>query len=143
MPSDLQLKIMNAAHRALLTVSGGRFGNSFFGMPSLQLTTIGRKSGDPRKVMLTAPIIDGDTIVIVASRGGDPTHPAWFLNLRDNPNVEVSLRNGPEHPMTAHVATTDERATLWPRVTAAYKGYADYQTKTTREIPLVLLTPRN
>ncbi|MFD4442249.1 nitroreductase family deazaflavin-dependent oxidoreductase [Nocardia sp. NPDC058519] len=143
MPSDLQLKIMNTLHRTLLTVTGGRVGNSFFGMPSLQLTTIGRKSGDPRKVMLTAPVIDGDTIVIVASRGGDPTHPAWFLNLRDNPNVEVSLRNGPERPMTAHVATPDERAALWPRVIAAYKGYADYQTKTTREIPLVLVTPRS
>ncbi|WKG10872.1 nitroreductase family deazaflavin-dependent oxidoreductase [Nocardia sp. PE-7] len=143
MPTDLQLKITNRVHRVLLTVSGGRLGNSFFGMPSLQLTTIGRKSGEPRKVMLTAPIIDGDTIVIVASRAGDPTHPAWFLNLRDNPNVEVSLREGPERPMTARVATPDERATLWPRVTAAYKGYADYQTKTTREIPLVLLTPRN
>ncbi|WP_194829546.1 nitroreductase family deazaflavin-dependent oxidoreductase [Nocardia sp. XZ_19_231] len=143
MPTDLQLKITNRVHRALLTVSGGRLGNSFFGMPSLQLTTIGRKSGDPRKVMLTAPIIDGDMIVIVASRAGDPTHPAWFLNLRDNPNVEVSLRNGPERPMTARVATPDERATLWPRVTSSYKGYADYQTKTTREIPLVLLTPRS
>ncbi|MFD6400171.1 nitroreductase family deazaflavin-dependent oxidoreductase [Nocardia sp. NPDC060249] len=143
MPSDLQLKIMNRVHRTLLTVTGGRLGNSFFGMPSLQLTTIGRKSGEPRKVMLTAPIIDGDTIVVVASRGGDPTHPSWFVNLRDNPNVEVSLRNGPVRPMTAHVATSDERAALWPRVTEAYKGYADYQTKTTREIPLVLLTPRN
>ncbi|MGY0497210.1 nitroreductase family deazaflavin-dependent oxidoreductase [Nocardia sp. FBN12] len=143
MPSDLQLKIMNTVHRTLLTVTGGRIGNSIFGMPSLQLTTIGRKTGDPRKVMLTTPVIDGDTIVVVASRGGDPTHPAWFLNLRDNPNVEVSLREGPERPMTAHVATAEERATLWPRVTAAYKGYADYQTKTTREIPLVLLTPRS
>ncbi|MFD4462457.1 nitroreductase family deazaflavin-dependent oxidoreductase [Nocardia sp. NPDC058480] len=143
MPSDLQLKIMNTLHRTLLTVTGGRVGNSFLGMSSLQLTTIGRKSGDPRKVMLTAPVIDGDTIVVVASRGGGPTHPAWFLNLRDNPNVEVSLRNGPERPMTAHVASPDERAALWPRVIASYKGYADYQTKTTREIPLVLLEPRN
>ncbi|MFE3318343.1 nitroreductase family deazaflavin-dependent oxidoreductase [Nocardia sp. NPDC059195] len=143
MPSDLQLKIMNTLHRTLLTVTGGRVGNSFLGMSSLQLTTIGRKSGDPHKVMLTAPVIDGDTIVVVASRGGDPTHPAWFLNLRDNPNVEVSLRNGPERPMTAHVASPDERAALWPRVIASYKGYADYQTKTTREIPLVLLEPRN
>ncbi|WP_410874945.1 nitroreductase/quinone reductase family protein [Nocardia sp. A7] len=143
MPSDLQLKITNTVHRTLLTLTGGRIGNSIFGMPSLQLTTIGRKSGEPRKVMLTAPIIEGDTIVIVASRAGDPTHPAWFLNLRENPNVEVSLRNGPERPMTARVATPDERASLWPRVTTAYKGYAGYQTKTTREIPLVLLTPRS
>lgn len=143
MPSDLQLKIMNAVHRVLLTVSGGRVGTSISGMPTLQLTTIGRKSGDPRKVMLTAPIVDGDTIVVVASRGGDPTHPAWFLNLRDNPKVEVSLRKCPERPMTARVATPDERAALWPRVIAAYEGYAGYQTKTTREIPLVLLTPRS
>ncbi|MFD3707249.1 nitroreductase family deazaflavin-dependent oxidoreductase [Nocardia sp. NPDC058658] len=142
MPSDLQLKIMNTVHRALLTVSGGRIGTSFMGMASLELTTIGRKSGSPRKSMLTAPIIDGDTIVVVASRGGDDTHPAWFLNLRDNPDVEVSLRNGPERPMRATIATPEQRAQLWPRVVAAYKGYGDYQKKTTREIPLVLLTPR-
>ncbi|MFD6389669.1 nitroreductase family deazaflavin-dependent oxidoreductase [Nocardia sp. NPDC060259] len=142
MPSDLQLKIMNAGHRVLLALSGGRVGNRIFGMPSLELTTIGRKSGEPRKVMLTAPVIDGDTIVVVASRGGDPTHPAWYLNLRDNPNVEVSLQTGPTRPMTAHVATPEERAKLWPRVVKGYKGYGDYQTKTTREIPLVLLAPR-
>lgn len=111
-------------------------------MPVLELTTIGRKSGEPRAVMLTAPVVDGDTIVIVASRGGDPTHPAWYLNLRDNPDVEVSLKHGPKRPMTAHIATADERATLWPRVVAAYKGYDGYQRKTTREIPLVVLTPQ-
>ncbi|MFE3544407.1 nitroreductase family deazaflavin-dependent oxidoreductase [Nocardia sp. NPDC059177] len=142
MPTDLQLKIMNAGHRVLLTLTGGRIGNSIFGMPSLELTTTGRKSGEPRRVMLTAPIVDGDTIVVVASRGGDPTHPAWFLNLRDNPDVEVSLQRGPARPMTAHVATAEERAKLWPRVVTAYKGYGDYQTRTDREIPLVLLSPR-
>jgi deazaflavin-dependent oxidoreductase (nitroreductase family) len=110
-------------------------------MPSLELTTIGRKSGETRSVMLTAPIVDGDTIVVVASRGGDPTHPAWFLNLRDNPAVEVSLQQGPRRPMKASIASADERAALWPRVVAAYRGYASYQRKTTREIPLVLLTP--
>ncbi|KAF0844980.1 nitroreductase family deazaflavin-dependent oxidoreductase [Nocardia caishijiensis] len=142
MPSDLQLKIMNGVHRALLAVTGGRIGKTVMGMPSLELTTIGRKSGQPRSVMLTAPIIDDDRIVVVASRGGDPTHPAWFLNLRDNPDVEVAVQNGPRTPMTAHVATETERAQLWPQVVATYKGYGDYQTKTTREIPLVLLTPR-
>ena len=141
MPTDFQLKTMNAAHRLLLKVSGGKLGNKFGGMPSLELTTIGRKSGEPRSVMLTAPIVDGDTLVVVASRGGDPTHPAWFLNLRDNPAVEVSLQNGPRRPMKASVASADERAELWPRVTAAFDGYASYQRKTTREIPLVLLTP--
>lgn len=141
MPSDAQLKIQNAIHRALLKVSGGRLGRTIVGMPTLELTTIGRKSGEPRKVMLTAPIIDGEMIVIVASRGGDPTHPAWFLNLRDHPDVEVALQSGPKQPMAARVATVEERAALWPRVVAAYDGYASYQRKTTREIPLVLLTP--
>lgn len=141
MPTDRQLKTMNAGHRLLLKFTGGRIGRKVAGMPSLELTTIGRKTGEPRSVMLTAPIIDGDTLVVVASRGGDPTHPAWFLNLRDNPAVDVSLQQGPRRPMKASIASADERAALWPRVVAAYQGYASYQRKTTREIPLVLLTP--
>ncbi|MFC4373044.1 nitroreductase family deazaflavin-dependent oxidoreductase [Nocardia halotolerans] len=142
MPSDMQLKLMNGVHRALLTLTRGRIGNTVMGMPSLELTTIGRKSGQPRAVMLTAPIVEDDMIVVVASRGGDPTHPAWFLNLRDNPDVEVALQDGPRRSMAARVADAEERARLWPKVVAAYKGYADYQTKTSREIPLVLLTAR-
>jgi len=133
------LKTMNSVHRGLLAVSGGRIGWKASGMPVLELTTIGRKSGQPRAVMLTSPIRLGDAIVIVASRGGDDTHPAWFLNLRDNPAVEVALQGGPKQPMTARVATAAERADLWPKLTAEHKNYAGYQTKTTREIPLVLL----
>jgi deazaflavin-dependent oxidoreductase (nitroreductase family) len=108
-------------------------------MPVVELTTTGRKSGQPRTVMLTSPAEEGDAIVIVASRGGDDQHPAWFLNLRDHPDVEVAYAGKPKQPMRARVATPDERAALWPRVTAKYKGYANYQTKTDREIPLVLL----
>lgn len=141
MPTDRQLKTMNAAHRFLLKLTGDRLGRTVAGMPSLELTTIGRKSGEARSVMLTAPIIDGDTLVVVASRGGDPTHPAWFLNLRDNPAVEVSLQQGPRRPMRASIAGAEERAALWPRVVEVYKGYGNYQRKTSREIPLVLLTP--
>jgi len=139
MPSDLQLKTMNNIHRALLKISGGRLGWRAGGMPVLELTTTGRKSGQPRTVMLTSPVQQGDAIVIVASRGGDDHHPAWFLNLRDHPDVEVAFGGKPKQSMRARVATAEERAALWPRVTAAYKGYAGYQTKTDREIPLVLL----
>jgi deazaflavin-dependent oxidoreductase (nitroreductase family) len=78
---------------------------------------------------------------VVASRGGDDQHPAWFLNLRDNPDVEVSLAGKPKQRMRARAATPEERARLWPEVTSTYKGYAGYQTKTTREIPLVMLEP--
>ena len=94
-----------------------------------------------RTVMLTSPVQEGSTIVVVASRGGDDTHPAWFLNLRDNPDVEVAFKGGPKQKMHARAATTEERARLWPLVTGEYKNYANYQTKTTREIPLVLLEP--
>ena len=141
MPSDLQLKTMNTLHRAVLKLSFGRFGWRAGGMPVLELTTTGRKSGQPRTVMLTSPAQDGETIVIVASRGGDDHHPAWFLNLRDHPNVDVAYAGKAKRPMRARVASPEERAALWPKVTAEYKGYAGYQTKTDREIPLVLLEP--
>ena len=111
-------------------------------MPVLELTTTGRKSGQKRSVMLTSPIQEGDAIVVVASRGGDDVHPAWFLNLQADPDVDVSFKGAPAEPMTARVATAEERERLWPQVTADYKNYADYQKKTDREIPLVLLTPR-
>jgi deazaflavin-dependent oxidoreductase (nitroreductase family) len=141
MPTDLQLKAMNTFHRSVLKISGGRLGWRGQGMPVLELTTTGRKSGQPRAVMLTSPVQVGDAIVIVASRGGDDHHPAWFLNLRDQPDVEVVFAGKAKRSMRARVATPEERAALWPQVTAAYKGYASYQTKTDREIPLVVLDP--
>jgi deazaflavin-dependent oxidoreductase (nitroreductase family) len=141
MPSDFQLKAMNAVHRGLLAISFGRLGWKAGGMPVLELTTTGRKSGQPRTVMLTSPVQEGDAIVIVASRGGDDHHPAWFLNLRDKPEVEVKYEGKPKRPMRARIATPQERSALWPRVTAKYKQYGSYQTKTDREIPLVLLEP--
>ncbi|HZN12630.1 MAG TPA: nitroreductase/quinone reductase family protein [Acidimicrobiales bacterium] len=142
MPSDFMLKTMNALHRSVMRLSFGRVGWQAGTMPVVELTTIGRKSGQPRTVLLTSPYQEGDTVVIVASRGGDPTHPAWFVNLRDNPNVEVAMHGKPKKPMTATVASADERARLWPLVIKDHKNYADYQTKTTREIPLVLLQPK-
>jgi deazaflavin-dependent oxidoreductase (nitroreductase family) len=139
MPSDLQLKAMNTFHRGVLKISGGRLGWRAAGMPVVELTTTGRKSGQSRMVMLTSPVQEGDAFVVVASRGGDDHHPAWFLNLRDDPDVEVAFGGKPKQRMRARVATPEERAALWPRVTDAYKQYAGYQTKTDREIPLVLL----
>jgi deazaflavin-dependent oxidoreductase (nitroreductase family) len=141
MPSDFALKTMNAVHRGLIKLTGGKVG-WHAAMPVLELTTIGRKSGQPRSVLLTSPHQEGDTLVVVASRGGDDTHPAWFLNLRDNPDVEVSLKGAPKRPMHARVADSDERAKLWPKIAGDFKNYAQYQTKTEREIPLVFLEPR-
>lgn len=140
MPHDLVLKAMNGAHRLLVGVTGGRVGWDAMGMPVLELTTIGRKSGQARSVMLTAPLVEGDTYVLVASRGGDDHHPAWFHNLRDNPAVEVSLKGGPKEKWTARVATAQERARMWPLIADKYSNYAGYQKRTEREIPLVLVS---
>ena len=141
MSSDIGFKAMNAIHRILLKVSGGRAGWSAMGMPVLELTTTGRKSGQPRQVMLTSPWQEGSVLVVVASRGGDDKAPAWFLNLQENPDVEVSLQGAAAQPMRARVASPAERERLWPLVTADHSNYAGYQTRTTREIPLVLLEP--
>ena len=141
MPSDFAMKTMNAVHRTVLAVSFGKLGWNAGSMPVLELTTVGRKSGQPRSVMLTSPLQEGSTIVIVASRGGDDQHPSWFVNLRDNAQVQVSFKGAPKQAMIATVASAEERARMWPIVTEKYKNYAGYQTKTDREIPLVLLSP--
>jgi deazaflavin-dependent oxidoreductase (nitroreductase family) len=141
MPSDAMLKAMNACHRVLLKVSGERLGWSFDNMPALELTTTGRKSGQPRAVMLTSPLQEGSAVVVVASRGGDDRPPAWLLNLQAKAEVEVSLQGKAKQPMRARVATAEERARMWPRIAAEHKNYAGYQRKTSREIPLVLLEP--
>jgi deazaflavin-dependent oxidoreductase (nitroreductase family) len=141
MASDLVFKAANMVHRFAVKLSGGRLGWTGANMPVLELTTIGRKSGHPRSVMLTSPMQEGSTIIVVASRGGDDAHPAWFLNLRANPQVDVVFQGQPKQHMRARVATTEERARLWPLVTAHHAHYAGYQRKTEREIPLVLLEP--
>jgi len=91
--------------------------------------------------MLTSPHRDGDVVVIVASKGGEDTHPAWFLNLRENPQVVVTTRGTHERQMVAQVASPEDRDRLWPIVTGKHANYAGYQEKTDREIPLVLLQP--
>ena len=141
MPSDFALKTMNVVHRAILSVTFGKAGWHAAGMPVLELTTIGRKSGEPRSCMLTSPLQIGDTYLIVASRGGDDHHPAWFLNLQANPEVQVMIGGKAKHARRARIATSEERAEMWPRITTDHANYAGYQEKTDREIPLVLLEP--
>lgn len=110
-------------------------------MPVLELTTTGRRSGQPHSVMLTSPLQEGPVFVVVASGGGDLRPPAWFLNLRDNPDVQVRAQGGPSRQMRARVATAAERQRLWPLVISEHQNYAHYQSMTTREIALALLEP--
>lgn len=141
MPSDASLKLMNRVHRLVLGATGGKVGWRALGMPVVELTTTGRRSGEPRTTLLTSPYQEGDTVVIVASRGGDDHHPAWFLNLQANPEVTAKVGDQPPRRMRAEVADAEERARLWPLLTGAHRNYAGYQRKTTREIPVVLLRP--
>ena len=141
MPSDPFFKVANAVHQTVLKLTGGRVGSSLAGMPILELTTVGRKTGQKRTVILTSPVQEGDTIVVVGSKGGEHTDPAWIGNIRANPAVEV-VWQGESKAMKARVADAEERARLWPQVTSKYGGYAQYQKRAEREIPLVLLEPR-
>ncbi len=126
--ADAGLKAMSRAHRAILRLSGGRVLGSAFGMPAVELHTVGRTTGLPRSTMLTAPVIDGDRVVLVR-------------NLMAHPEIELTVA-GRRRPMQARRASPDEKAELWPRVVAAYPGYSGYQRRTERDIPLVICEPR-
>jgi deazaflavin-dependent oxidoreductase (nitroreductase family) len=139
--SDVSMRAMNAVHRGLLTVTRGRLGWRIGPMPVVELRTVGRKSGELRATMLTAPIHEPDQIVLVASKGGDDRHPLWYLNLVAEPDVELT-ENGVTRLMRARTATESEKAAMWPAIVHAYPGYASYQRKTTRDIPVVICEPR-
>lgn len=138
--NDFWHRMLNRAHRGLLTISRGRIGATLGSMPVIELHTVGRSSGVRRTAMLTAPIHDDGRYVLVASKGGDAKHPSWYVNLVAHPDVEVTIR-GRTQRMCARTATAEERAALWPRIVRAYPGYAGYQRKTTREIPVVICEP--
>ena len=106
-------------------------------VPTLLLTTVGRKSGRE----LTMPLIfghSGSSYVVVASKGGAPSHPAWYLNLQANPQVRIQVKSD-KFSALAHTANAEERAVLWPMMVGIYGPYAQYQTKTDRQIPVVVL----
>lgn len=134
------LTLVSRLHVVLYKASGGRVGGHLAKTaPVLLLTTTGRKSGKRR----TTPLLyvkDADRYVIVASVGGAPKNPAWYLNLRSNPAAAIQV-GGRKLAVTAETAGPDDRARLWAAVTQMYAGYDAYQAKTSREIPIVILTP--
>jgi deazaflavin-dependent oxidoreductase (nitroreductase family) len=128
-------------HTLAYRATGGVIGHRFPGAPpTLLLDHVGAKSGTKRTTPLSY-LADGDAFVIVASKGGHPHNPAWFHNLRANPETTIQVGHR-RLPVRARVATAEERERLWPKVVKIWSGYADYQRRTDREIPLVILEPR-
>ncbi|GAB10043.1 hypothetical protein GOARA_050_01060 [Gordonia araii NBRC 100433] len=133
--------VLENGHRALLAVTGGRFPTKLLGMVTVELHTVGRKSGKPYANLLSSPINNDKRIVVVASKGGHSDHPDWYKNAVATPDVSVTV-DGVTKPMRARTATPAERAELWPQVVKVNPGYAGYQKNTEREIPLLILEPR-
>jgi len=137
-PSDDDL--FGAEHLRVYRDTSGERGYHWRGTTILLLTTQGHRSGEPR----TTPLIhrtDGDRWVVVASKGGAPQHPSWFENLSANPEATIQVR-GEVVPVRATTAEGDERDRLWSLMTEAWPAYDEYQARTQREIPVVVLSRR-
>jgi deazaflavin-dependent oxidoreductase (nitroreductase family) len=133
-------QLFGQEHVRVYRETGGARGYHWRGTTILLLTTRGRRSGEQR----TTPLIhrtDGNRYVIVASKGGAPEHPSWFENLQAEPNAEIEVKSE-SIGVTASVAQEEERARLWSLMSKVWPAYEDYQVKTDREIPVVVLTPR-
>jgi deazaflavin-dependent oxidoreductase (nitroreductase family) len=129
-----------ADHTRRYLESGGKEGHEWRpGVPTLLLTTTGRTSGIKRRTALIYGH-DNQRYVVVASKGGAPAHPAWYLNLEADPQVELQVMDE-VFPARAEVATGAERTRLWALMRGIWPAYDDYQSKTDREIPIVILTP--
>jgi F420H(2)-dependent quinone reductase len=127
-------------HCTLYRATGGTIGAHLRGGPVLLLRTTGRRTGRRRETPLLY-FDEGDRYVVVASNGGAPNHPCWFLNLCADPDVEIQV-GAETHRLRARPAAEPERDELWERVTGRYPGYLHYQERTERRIPVVVLEPR-
>lgn len=127
-------------HCRVYRATGGTFGAHLHGAPVLLLRTTGRRTGRRRETPLLY-FADGERHVIVASNGGAPRNPFWFLNLESEPDAEIQIGRA-ARSVRARPTAGDERERLWQTVTARYPGYVQYQERTTRQIPVVVLEPR-
>jgi deazaflavin-dependent oxidoreductase (nitroreductase family) len=135
--ANLGFRILGGMHKRVYRVTGGKIGGRIGKLPVLLLTTIGRKSGQPRTQPL-AYTRAGDGYAVIASKGGAPQHPLWYLNLRANPLAEVTV--GREtRKVRARDAEGEERERLWRALAYLYPGYDRYAQKTSRRIPVVVL----
>lgn len=135
-------RITSSLHRSMYRRSNGRIGGTVGknGRPVALLSTVGRKTGRTRECPVLF-LADDDRFVVVASNGGRDHHPAWYLNLKAEPNCAIQVA-GDRIAVTARDSEPSERADLWPRLTSMYSGYEDYTAKTSRVLPVVILERR-
>ena len=132
---------MTALNVLAYKLTGGWLGGTLpGGAPVCLVTTTGKRSGQPRTIALLY-LMDGDDVVLVASKGGMTHSPGWYHNMMANPDVEVQIGSA-RRPMRARRASDAEKAALWPRLVAMYRDYDDYQARTSRNIPVMILSPR-
>jgi deazaflavin-dependent oxidoreductase (nitroreductase family) len=136
-PTRLVVRLAGRIHVHVFRLLGGHLVGRVGKAPILLLTTSGRRTGRPRTIPLLY-VADGDTLAVVASFGGSPEHPQWYLNLCTDPLVTVEIGRKRRH-LRASTASPEERVRLWPLFVASYAGYAAYQRRTSREIPVVVL----
>jgi F420H(2)-dependent quinone reductase len=138
-PARLALKLGSGVHSGVYRATGGKLLGRMGKNPILLLNTVGRKSGKKRTTPLLY-VMDGEDFVIIASKGGAPSHPAWYLNLMSTPDATVEVGDR-EVRVKAKEVDGEEKIRLWQMMVQIYPTYDDYQTKTKREIPLLLLRP--
>jgi deazaflavin-dependent oxidoreductase (nitroreductase family) len=136
---DASVRRWSAFHATLYRLTGGLLGGRLVDNDMLLLTTTGHVTGKRHTVPLLY-LRDGRSLVVIASYGGRPANPGWYDNLVADPRVEVQIGRSKAR-MVARMATSKERARWWPEIVAAYDGYATYQSRTDREIPVVFLEP--
>ncbi len=138
---DPAVRQLMGAHATIYRATNGLVGHHIPGLPPiLVLDHVGAKTGVERRSALVY-LMDGEDVVIVASKGGSPRNPAWFHNLRAHPETTVQI-GSERRRVRARVATSEERERIWPRVVSAFGTYQSYQERTEREIPLIILEPR-
>ena len=138
-PARLAWKLGSGAHAGVYRATGGKLFGRMGKSPIMLLNTVGRKTGRKR----TSPLLyvmDGEDFVIIASKGGAPTHPAWYLNLKANPDATVEVGDRKVR-VRAEEMDSEEKVRLWQKMVEMYPTYDDYQKKTEREIPLLVLHP--
>lgn len=131
------LSLLGEEHVRVYRQTNGETGYIWNGVPILLLTTKGRKSGQPRMIAIIFTKV-GDSYVIIASKGGSPTHSQWYLNLLDDPNVEIQVK-AERFRAVARTAESPERERLWAEALKTWRNYDIYQSRTSRQIPVVVI----